>query len=218
MIDIMECPYCQNKSLLPLSSNPRKYKKCVKCGLVMLSPRKSDEEIVQMYSCNDYRKTRAMTTVQMDAGEIERSNRIRGYITDGKSILDIGCSRGYILKKMPGYEILGVEKNPDWPLDGIPFKTDIDQVTGLWDNITCIHVLEHVVSPWHFADRIKELLSPGGKVVIEVPGMKTRGGPYGSSHIYYLKPDLIKKLFAPLKLIEHLQTPHETFIFRSENA
>lgn len=218
-MDIRECPYCKHKPIAPHAVNGRKYLYCSGCGLILKSPRKTDDDIERMYCSNEYRHTRAMTILQMDAGEIRRSSRIRTYIDDGKSVLDIGCSRGYVLKGMQdkGYEVMGVEKNPDWPIEGIPFKTDIDQVSGLWDNITCIHTLEHVVNPWHFADRIKELLAPGGKAIIEVPGTGTRGGPYGSSHIYYLKIPFVIKMFEPLKLIKQFKTPHEAFIFRSDN-
>lgn len=188
--------------------------------MVFMSPRKTDSEMAIHYSSSEYREnmSKAFTQAWMDDNEYKRSKRIADLITDGKSVLDVGCSRGYVLQIMQGrgYEALGVESNSDYVNEGVVFVNSIDDIEGSgFDNITCIHTLEHVPDFMHLCKRMVELLNPGGKLIIEVPGLQTSGGPFGSEHIYYFTPDVIKKIFSTLKFEKKIQTPHECLVFRN---
>ena len=41
-----------------------------------------------------------------------------------------------------------------------------------FDLILCLDVLEHMVDPWRFVDRVQRLLAPGGRMVISVPNVR----------------------------------------------
>lgn len=182
----------------------------------------SDAEMADYYGSPAYREKMLKKFPQkwMDQNEEKRSLRIVDLITDGKSVLDVGCSRGYILKEMraKGYEVLGVETNSGYVLKGIPFVSSIDDIAGRgFDNITCIHTLEHVPDFMHLAERMIELLNPGGKLIIEVPGLGTPGGPFGSEHIYYFPPETIKRIFKAVTPVERIHTPHDCYVFRKSS-
>lgn len=223
MIHITNCPLCESQRTGPvvaLLSKPYAiYKRCVDCGLVFMSPRMSDYEMKLYYGSESYRLAMGQKFSQewMDDNEKERSHRIADLVTEGKSVLDVGCSRGYILKELfeRGYEVLGVEPNSAYVMNGIPFVMDIDNIAEgkQFDNITCIHTLEHVPDFKRICASMVKLLAPGGKLFVEVPGMGSNGGPYGSEHIYYFPKEVMLYIFKDLIFVDNVQTPHELFIF-----
>lgn len=100
----------------------------------------------------------------------------------GKSILDIGSGRGfmlYYLKKYFGYQTaigtqisrpavefsrkrLGLEIYDKDLLD-LPVESERYDVVTMW------HVLEHLKEPEQYVRRIAQILKPDGKIMIEVP-------------------------------------------------
>ena len=96
-------------------------------------------------------------------------------------LLDIGCANGSFLREFSravtgwrfcGSEfdtrhrsvveaIPGVEKLHTGPLEEIP---------GVFDVISLIHVLEHIPAPTRLLGAVRDKLKPGGWLVIEVPG------------------------------------------------
>lgn len=111
-----------------------------------------------------------------------RAFKIRLIDRRAKKILDVGSGRGftlYFLKKYchfertagtqlsrTAYEFskqkLGLEIYHEDLLQ-IPFEKESFDLVTMW------HVLEHVAKPQEYVQRIHELLSPGGKLIIEVP-------------------------------------------------
>ena len=159
-----------------------------------------------------------MTPVLMDANEHKRSTRIAGYLPiGGKRLLDIGCARGYLLQfaRNRGYDILGVEPCNDFTFDDIPHVHSIDEVQGQFDVITCIHTLEHTPDFVYIAERVKELLEPGGMLIIEVPS-RSSGGAFSEVHINFFTPSVLMKLFHPLKQILLKHTPNTFMTFSKE--
>lgn len=49
---------------------------------------------------------------------------------------------------------------------------DIHQEAGLFDTILCLDVLEHLVDPWTAAARCRDLLRPGGQLIVCVPNAR----------------------------------------------
>ena len=117
-----------------------------------------------------------------------------------------------------GFDILGVELNPDYPFPDIPFVSDLSKVEGQWDNITCIHTLEHVFDFRGMAERITELLSPGGNLFVEVPVLSDNGrsGFNSPAHLWYFTIDNLKQLFNGLRVVKVGDTPHHIIHFTKE--
>lgn len=75
----------------------------------------------------------------------------------------------------PGESYLGVDANPgdgvDTPLD---MTADLEEIDRLLEGrrfgtVFCLSVLEHCQQPFVMAERITQLLEPGGKACISVP-------------------------------------------------
>jgi len=99
------------------------------------------------------------------------------------SVLDYGTGSAYFLKllseKNPKTELVGYEPNQSFLIEAQAAMRDypnikvVDSLSGLkrFDCITCFEVLEHLTE----ADQIKilrqcrELIKPGGKLIISVP-------------------------------------------------
>jgi len=95
-------------------------------------------------------------------------------------ILDVGCGNGGLLRSFsalrPGWELSGTEldeRNRATVL-AIPgvvgFHTGtIDELTGQFDAISMLHVLEHIPDPARFLRSVRDRLDPGGLLLVEVP-------------------------------------------------
>ena len=137
-----------------------------------------------------------------------------------KSILDIGSGRGftlYYLKKYYKYKkAVGtqISKNAfDFSRDKLGLQIYNKDLLELplgnagFDVITIWHVLEHVIKPERYIDRIYELLNDHGKLIIEVPNFNSWArvlmGRYWLSfdlkyHLFFFTPASLSAL-----LIKH---------------
>ena len=191
------------------------YYQCVECGLIYQNPRLSNVSLNELYSSGDYRKLLNNTQENIDKDEMERQERIAPKITGTGSHLDIGCSRGYLLSmsQAVGRVVMGVEPNANYTNEGIEVVASLDDVSGKWDWITCLHVFEHVPDPVGYAAKIIDLLNPGGCLILEVPSENSKGGPLRLWHLFLFKPPVIMRIFEGLRLLSFTETPHYLFVF-----
>ena len=215
---VKACPLCDSERSQPHPFDKASYLLCLDCDFVYQSPRMTDDEIDVFYGTDDYRKTRMEAFLANNIDEVPRARRVSGWITQGKTHLDVGCARGHLLQitKQKGYRVMGVEPNPDYTLKDIPTVRSIEEVDGSWDNITCIHVLEHVVDVKGMVSRMIKLLAPGGLLIVEVPGEQSKGGALSAAHLSYFKPHVLKRLFSELTLIHELELPYTLMFFTKE--
>ncbi len=120
-----------------------------------------------------------------------RNNAIQqllAYLPDKEnaSILEIGCSSGYLLREMrtvfPSATIIGsdVVRTPLYnlakTLPATPlFRFDLLQCPlpdSMFDSIICLNVLEHIEDDHNALKQIHRLLKPNGFAIIEVPSGK----------------------------------------------
>jgi hypothetical protein len=207
-IEIKECAYCKSElnpyravntapilfvefcdGALPVSTNST-FSKCSKCGLVVQSPRMTDERIAQYYSSGLYRQTLGIGQEAMDADELRRAQDVAYFIRTHRvkpnSHADIGASRGYLLAEMNAKIQKGIDLNPSYG--------KYEQGTGQrqYDLITSIHVLEHTTDPIQEIAWYKSIASD--KILIEVPGMECKGGPLRFAHLYYFPPTILANM------------------------
>jgi len=166
------------------------YVRCPVCGLVTQSPRMSDERIDHYYASGLYRQTLGMTQADMDADELKRAMDITKYVIGKriivKSHVDIGSSRGYLLKALAADVQQGYDKNPKYG----KMETDKSRL-GKYELLTSIHVLEHVTEPLKDLDWYRSLCN---EMILEVPGENCKGGPLRFAHLYYFPPDTLVKM------------------------
>lgn len=95
-------------------------------------------------------------------------------------MLDVGCGNGATLRAFgqvaPGWMKAGTEFDAKYraEIESIPNTEPlhvgpVDNVTGPFDVITMIHVLEHIVDPVTILETLHGKLAPGGLLLIEVP-------------------------------------------------
>ena len=229
---VERCPICDcdlslffGQGNAPIFSNPdilgggplsivTNYHQCVSCGLVRQSPRLDDASLLELYSSGKYRQMINNSQEAMDQDEKARGERIAALIVGEGRHLDIGCSRGYLLELSAGKgrQVLGVEPNLNYVRPGIPAVDQLSVVVPAWDTITCIATLEHVPDPVNYADQIMNLLAPDGRLIIEVPSEKSKGGPLRLWHLYLLQPWVIMRLFNRLTLVDFKMTPDYLFV------
>jgi hypothetical protein len=158
---------------------------------LFVKPRLSDEWYNWFYSSGTYRQTLGISQEEMDRDEEFRAHEIVSWLGEKnisiKNHYDIGSSRGFLLAyshNLFDCEINGNELNTSYSWV-TPSKPD-----GTPDLVSAIHVLEHVTDP------IKELTTWASMtskyLLIEVPGLRTVGGPLRFAHLYYFPPELLK--------------------------
>lgn len=96
------------------------------------------------------------------------------YIQETDSVLEFGCSAGFLLKRVNARKKVGVEINDIAreyaEKEGIQCVKYIDEVADeSVDIVISTHVLEHVDNPMETIKKLKDKLKEGGKAVFIVP-------------------------------------------------
>jgi SAM-dependent methyltransferase len=105
-------------------------------------------------------------------------------LTKPGTVLDVGCGRGFTLSFLrdAGYRTIGVELSPHAAQHarqslGLDVRTGdflrLPFAAGELDVIIFWHSLEHVAEPLRALDRARELLRPGGLLVVAVPNFES---------------------------------------------
>lgn len=99
----------------------------------------------------------------------------------GSMILDLGAGGGRSLLQLKeaGYNVMGVEPDPNSAALAENFQVPVYQGTGedipepvknqRFDFVICSHVLEHTNDPLKVMRNVHDILKPGGKFLAEVP-------------------------------------------------
>jgi SAM-dependent methyltransferase len=156
-------------------------KRCGSCGLEFVDPRPSETLLSAFYDQPGYpAHLEAKNKVIMDKarGRIKRLPRAK----KGDRLLDIGCGNGAQLEECSreGWECVGMEPSVQGraiaAARGFPVYgklEDVGENERQFDIISLYHVLEHVADPGELFRMIRVLLKPGGKLIIEVPNLKS---------------------------------------------
>ncbi|QJB32790.1 class I SAM-dependent methyltransferase [Chitinophaga oryzae] len=129
------------------------------------------------------------------------------------NLLDIGCGTGAFLHYMQtgGWTVTGLEPDENarhnaktlYNIDPLPIDRLFQLPAGQYDAITMWHVLEHVHELHAYLDRIRELLKPGGTLLIAVPNYTSSDadhyGAYWAAydvprHLYHFSPASMERL------------------------
>lgn len=180
------CPVCGGSDWTELiEKSPWIIKKCTSCGLGMLDPRPTPEELTELYKAEYFED-------QYDEGLAPGSDAMRRRLSQERHrykffwpfkkrgrVLDVGCGRGYFLLacRGQGFEVQGFDVSEDGAKYvretlNIPVKTG--QPAGAFganefDVITMWHALEHVEDPNEYMTLLDQWLKPDGVLVIDVP-------------------------------------------------
>jgi len=153
--------------------------RCRRCGLVFVWPQPTAEELEALYSSGAYH-------AEIDEAERRRYaerrlDEIERLVPPLGRLLDVGCSRGYLLEaaRERGWQVAGVEINRRsvevarsrglevhrGTLADAPFPPES------FDVVTAFDVIEHLRSPRAFLARVHRLLRPDGFLVLTTPNI-----------------------------------------------
>lgn len=102
------------------------------------------------------------------------------------TLVDIGCGDGSFLRAMAdrGWQVSGVDFDAEAvALIRTRYRLDVQVGTAEWlvangrkyDVVTASHVLEHVLDPIEFLRKCRQLLRPGGRVILRTPNCASFG-------------------------------------------
>lgn len=169
-----------------------KFWECQDCGLVYLYPVPSQEEENKFYA-QEFEKFMETRTggdrdwsgpekhIQTNQDQVTRRWKfLKDDLKTGKSVLEIGCSSGFMMDsfKEHGLETVGIE--PSGGFDDFLAKRGHEvyrtveelktkQPSKKFDFIVHFFVLEHIRDTVDFLQTQLDLLKPGGKIIAEVP-------------------------------------------------
>jgi 2-polyprenyl-3-methyl-5-hydroxy-6-metoxy-1,4-benzoquinol methylase len=195
------------------SGKPLRTVICQACGLVWSDPFPHD---TRSYYEDDYRvQYKGAFTPKpkhiLRAGEVALSRRkkLGSLIDSPQKILDVGSGGGefaYLLKTL-GHDVYGIEPNrgycdyseQEYDLNvQNGFILDIQQPPESFDLITIWHVLEHTENPSAVMAKLRDLLKPEGKLVVEVPSIEAvcqaPKSTFHEAHLFNFNPETLEKL------------------------
>lgn len=156
---------------------------CRQCSVYYVAPRIefTDEQWAELYNSH-YFAFQSDWLLRKRAVELrqrfDRAEQLLGYKSDIK-FLDIGTGEGKTLLegKSRNWDVTGIDivdnRNQDAKIDSINFIKnkflDYDFPQNQFDFIYLDSVLEHVLNPLEYLNKIHKILKPGGLLYIGVP-------------------------------------------------
>jgi 2-polyprenyl-3-methyl-5-hydroxy-6-metoxy-1,4-benzoquinol methylase len=188
-------PVSGYESLLGVCSDARPWHagtvlgECLDCGMAVKDLNAAwQRDVAKIYETYAiYHQSNGAEKLSFDSGAVTpRSVALLDQVlasatvpTSGK-VLDIGTGTGVLLravaKKRPDLELWAQDLSEieSKTLQTIPgFRGlhvgGVEKVTGQYDLITMVHVLEHVPEPRAFLERLRGLLTASGTLVVNIP-------------------------------------------------
>lgn len=222
-----KCLFCGGTEMSILKMHTRdsnnKVVFCRDCGLQQLFPLPTISEDQEYYDKNIHD---SITTPQYDIEQIYQKflfqNQYRvdyllklELIRHSDKILDFASGYGFLMQLLlqENYQVDGLEISQD-RLDvskkrlpnakiytnNLLMEDVPESLKEKYDVITMFHILEHIVEPKKMLRKIKEMLVPGGRLVIEVPNVHNimmdispefNDFFYIRDHVAYYTPELL---------------------------
>lgn len=196
--------------------------RCRGCGLLFLNPRPADDELDAIYPPTYH--AFAFTDAEFGfVGRVRRRLEARrllslfGTLGPGGRVLDVGCGDGFHLKLLrefgdPGWALEGVDPSPRAveraAAAGLTVHCGTLQAVPLreasYDVVLLVMTVEHVGDPPAVLARIRELLKPGGRLVVVTDnarsldarlfGRRYWGGYHFPRHWYLFDKPTLRRL------------------------
>jgi len=225
-----ECPVCGKKNINPLltvtdhsvSKENFVIWQCADCSLRFTQDVPDEASIAAYYNSPDYIShsntnngfiNKTYQKVKLYTLE-EKAKLIRAKTgKDTGTLLDMGCGTGAFLNVMvqKGWKVQGIE--PDYDARKMArdlYRLEVDEPSvlpqlapGSFDAITLWHVLEHVHHLHGYLAKLKDTLTPDGRLFIAVPNYQSldaavyrlQWAAYDvPRHLYHFSPKALEEL------------------------
>lgn len=174
--------------------NLRAFYHCLCCDVRYLYPALTPEEEAGFYAAEfeEFMTNRSGVSgvwkspeshiIANEPTRIRRNKYLMPCISEGASVLEVGCSSGFMLMPLAeaGHECVGIEpsgifgeyvKNRGIPVYSSLEALEKSEPNRKFDIIQHFFVLEHVYKPQTFLESQLASLNPGGKIIFEVPNV-----------------------------------------------
>ncbi|MHB1620145.1 MAG: methyltransferase domain-containing protein [Sulfuricella sp.] len=182
------CPVCFENIATPFGDEQwfffgKSYRltRCPSCGSAFTTPLPDDATLQRIYhSSFDYRWYRDHFPAKLKDSRM-RLDEYKGLL--GPRVLDFGGGVGYFSQaaREAGYQSVTYD----------PFTSAVPAEKGAWDTVVALHVLEHANDLDRTCEQLKELLAPGGRVILAVPNFSGRGYREQGMRWVWAQPPLI---------------------------
>lgn len=174
------------------------YGVCGSCGVLALNPRMSEEYTREYYTGKYRNEMRPLGIKTEFTARMRALTQVAlvGHLLTGSTALDVGCSRGYLMRELEerGFTCTGVDPDPD----SVAAYADLAQVPfQAFDVITCSHTLEHINYPAEFLKTLRlNYAHSATRLMIDVPNYPTgtEGGLYQPHHPFVFGLDSLTRL------------------------
>ncbi len=219
---ISKCIICRSARLHYLFSvESYRAVRCDDCGLLMLKPQPSDEDLAKIYSASYFLDDstdagRQHVTELKEARADHYLDLLVKYFGDkiGR-MLEIGCGQGEFLARAlaRGFDVTGIDYSADacnktrQKLNGhgqiICGTIDtLGNEKELYDVCVLADVIEHVRDPRAFMCTVHQLLKPGGAIFIATPSLdawsarllKDKWMEFKPQHLFYFNEATLQSL------------------------
>lgn len=208
----MICRICTNEKGLKTLRVPRvRYLECPMCGCMFVDPYPSREmnrsfqgiETVERLALED-KKRRAYFQRRLDRLE----SRI-GPARREARLLEVGCGSGVLLQEAMSRgwrvdalelsaELAAVARNNNPEATIITGNIETQEPSGSsYEAIISLDVLEHVFSPMSMIENCRELLKPGGLLMLQTPNTRSLRSRTQGARWEMLDPEQHLNLFSP---------------------
>lgn len=200
------CPLCHavHRTTLYRGTRSGDIHRCTACGLVYADPT-GEAAGPRLPHCKD-----AVEVYELNAAHRLTVLREATGIAGG-ALLDVGCFDGSFLlaAQARGFAGQGVEPEAAPAAAAREHGLAVQETTFAearfterFDVVTMIHSLEHMPDPWDTLARARDLLKPGGALLVELPNFAcaTRwllGGRWRQfihDHAVFFEPDTLRRL------------------------
>ncbi|MCR9247134.1 MAG: class I SAM-dependent methyltransferase [bacterium] len=228
---ITHCQICgSDKRTVKFSEGPFEVVTCDDCGLVYVTPRLVGQALLDIYDEGYWKsknpKVRGYADYASESALYLKTFRKRMGLVDrwvepNSRVLDVGCAAGYFLRVMKerGHDVHGVELSEAIAKEAVAALGEERVHIGLLDDaviamnyepasfdlITLWDVIEHVPDPQAVLRKIRELIKPGGRLLLETQNVASRWANLlgkrwhhykHHEHIYHFTPATITRLLA----------------------
>ncbi|MFA6536525.1 MAG: class I SAM-dependent methyltransferase [Candidatus Paceibacterota bacterium] len=119
----------------------------------------------------------------------EEKKAILGEVSwSGKKVLDVGCGTGelaFLVAKEGAEKVVAIDysasaievANANYHSDNLAYRCeDINKISGSFDVITVVGVLEHIDDPLKLLKKLKKMLAPKGSIIVTCPNWSNPRG------------------------------------------
>ncbi len=225
LVEVERCALCGGTSSEErVREDPFRVVRCTACGLCYVTPRLSDDDLMEVYAADywdsDSPKERGYADYRGQEQNYRKTFEKRAELVDAHTsgpgrALDIGCAAGFFLEVLidRGWEVMGVEPSAEIAEHGrrrlgadrvhIGDLESAELEPASFDLVTLWDVVEHLTDPVATLQAAAALLAPGGILILETQNIDSRFARLLGSrwhhfkhleHLYHFTPATVAAL------------------------